>query len=111
MRDLLCKTCRQQSRRCACNAKVIATWYRISNYGETIESFDIVEVTPGYVKFRELWSNRPFLTREKKNGQWFPSWDEAHAALVQRAQESVTYCADQLHRARTTLGMVKGLKP
>lgn len=84
-------------------------------YRETIERFQIVKKTPKQVvylsdswhkgDFREIRSN---ITGRHEN--FFDTWAEAHAFLVDRAEKSVDAAKSRLHEAKSHLGQTKSMK-
>jgi hypothetical protein len=52
--------------------------------------------------------------REAKRSEysnWFDTWEEAHAFLIERAEAEVQALRGQLEQAKGRLGNIKGMKP
>jgi hypothetical protein len=84
-------------------------------YRTTIERFMVVKKTPKQVVYlSDSWNKGVFKeTRSNIEGKYenfFDSWEEAHAFLVDRAEKSVENKKQRLHEEKSKLGQIKTMK-
>lgn len=79
------------------------TWFRISTWSETIQPVTVVKFTDSTV-----WTSQ--TTRHKRRGSyenWFQSWDEAYAFILNEAEEAVRLARERLSRTENKLAKIK----
>ena len=92
------------------------TKYRVtvSMWAPKIEQVEITRETEAQVVILSNWSFGPSERREnKKTGStlWVDTWEEAHAALMAKAEANVMDLRRQLEQANGYAGNIKGMKP
>ncbi len=81
-------------------------------YGE-IEARKVVRETKHRIWFISSWRGKDSERSENKRStdqNWFDTWEDAHAFLVEKAQQKVENLRLQLERAKGELGQIKGMK-
>jgi len=95
------------------------TWYRTGRWRSLIEPVEVVKENKKSVWIREdRWKldgecAEPAVVMQAKASQYwrfFKSWEEAHAHLVERAEQAVADARLRLNDATGRLGNIKGLK-
>lgn len=81
------------------------TWYRAWPTFNEIVPVDVDKATDSSV-----WIGGRRLARATDHQSYFPTWDEAHAHLLQRAQEDLDRARRSLERAQGRHGNVKGMR-
>jgi hypothetical protein len=77
-----------------------------------IEALEVLRETNSQV-VRAVGSNA-IERREAKRSEhynWFDTWGEAHAFLIERAEAEVQTLRNKLEQAKGRLGNIKGMKP
>jgi hypothetical protein len=95
------------------------TWFKTGGFRQTIEPVCVVKETGKTVTVRsESWSigdgpKRFVDRRADKRGTYecyFPTWEEAHAHALSRAEANLLSARKALQNAQDKFGNVKGLK-
>lgn len=84
------------------------TWYRVAKYHDVIEPVTVLKVTDCFVTVNDSYYKRP--VREAKNALLHPTWESAHAFLVERITTNAKYHRDQAHKCDSSLGAVVKLR-
>lgn len=85
--------------------------FRAHNWRPEIESFEVVKITECYITYLyKSWNGKLAERRERHEGKFFKTWDEAKAELERRAVEEVRRSEEHLQRVRSTLGQVRALR-
>ena len=75
-----------------------------------IERLPCVTETPGYAVLKSDWFGAERLDRVRKAGRVFDTWAEAHAALLDRANNRLAVARRELQLAQGYHGNVVGMK-
>lgn len=95
------------------------TWYRTGGWKQIIEPVEVVKVTEKSVTVVEQrWTldggvGEPAKVRHPKRSasyNFFQTWEEAHAYLLDKAEREVNGARLRLNDATGRLGNIKGLK-
>ena len=89
----------------------IGTWWSIQSHSVSIVPVDVVSVTDSFVTYIQVdtYSKSKHESRESRRN-YFPSFGEAKAEAVKRAQSSVESLVNELQRRRSALGQWESLK-
>ena len=87
-------------------------WYQLSSYSSHIEPVQVVSETKETVNIRELWHGTWGPARRRyKEGEFFPTFELAKKALIERAEDKVRSAQFSLDRANNDLRVAKELQP
>jgi len=78
-------------------------YYTYSKYSSTIDKVDVHGETPSFVILKNG-------RKEKKDGYYFDTWEEAHAHLLATAEGELTSARRHLATAQGRHGNIKGMK-
>lgn len=84
----------------------MSTWFQ----AQDMAGFRINEVEVERETTQSVWVNGKRCTKKALYEAYRPSWEEAHAWLLEVAGNRVSYARKQLERANTHFGNVKGMK-
>lgn len=87
----------------------IATWWKIEPYKVGISPVQVVWFTGSFVTRIEEYCGRRHERRERRDDT-FPTFEEAYAEAIRRAEIEVKAAQESLQRARTKLGHIQALK-
>ena len=90
----------------------MSTKYVVHDYLAAIKACECTKETAVFVWFRgfhEYFADH--ITKQKKAGKVFDTWEEAHAELTRRAEHKVNYARYALEQAQGFAGNVRGMKP
>lgn len=91
---------------------VTTTWFKTTRHGREIEPVEVIKSTEATVTLAATrWYGERRARRISTYECFYPTWEAAHAALMDDAEKSVTYARLELDRAQGRLGNIKGLKP
>ena len=80
--------------------------YRVGYSGPKIEEREVIRETESCVFFASsLYATREI--REAKRDTWFQTWDEAHAFILQRANDRANATQQQLVRDLAQVEKIK----
>lgn len=85
------------------------TWYTTNHWRTTIDAKEVERYTEGSVWPKGAYKGRR-QARTSQYEQWWPTWEEAHNHLMQRAEAKVNSLRSQLQHANGELGNIKGLR-
>lgn len=84
-----------------------------SSWGRGIEAFEVVKETEKQIVYVSDWCGKRTENRVAKASSynmWFDTWEEAHAYLVEKANNNVERLRLQLERAKGEAGQIRGMK-
>lgn len=84
-----------------------ATWYEIELYRAKITPVVVKKVTKEFVTYYNDFWKKDHLTRRDK---FFPTWAEAHTALVKHAEHRVMSAEAEWQRSKSALTTVKAMR-
>lgn len=89
----------------------MSTWYKIGRWEPKIEPVEVVKHTEKTVTLAKTkyWRERR-ADRQGMREQYYPTWQEAHTALLRRAVGELDSARRGLHQAEDFYGNVKGMK-
>lgn len=90
---------------------VSATLYRLHPWKNEIQPVAVLKQTTCFVVWAEDSIGGKIERRERKEGQFFDTWQDAHAALLKRVRSEVDLAKEVLHKRRSALGQVEAMKP
>lgn len=82
------------------------TWFFADTIQNKIRPIEIERSTD-----KNVWIEGHRCPRNTKWRSYFPTWEEAHAHLLQRAETNLVRVRRLLQRAQSTHGNIKGMKP
>lgn len=86
------------------------TLFRMHSWRDVIQRVPVVRQSACFVVWIDAdWNNNE--RKERREGQFFDTWEAAHAALLERATKAVESSKEILQKKRTALGMVEAMKP
>lgn len=96
----------------------MSTWYKVSGHRQQISPVEIEKNTDHFVFVRDPYGYGTEKAKAKvvrlairsECGAYFPTWEDAHAYVLERAERSVRDSRLRLEQANGHLGNVKGLK-
>lgn len=84
-----------------------ATWYEIERYGTKITPVVVKKVTKEFVTYYDdFWKK----DRRTRRDNFFPTWAEAHTALVKLAEHRVRSAEAEWQRSKSALTTVKAMR-
>lgn len=90
----------------------MSTKYVVHDYRAAIKACECTKETAVFVWFRgfhEYFADH--ITKQKKAGKVFDTWEEAHAELTRRADAHLNAARRQLEQAQGFADNVRGMKP
>jgi hypothetical protein len=90
----------------------MSTKYVVHDYRAAIKACECTKETAVFVWFRgfhEYFADH--ITKQKKAGKVFDTWEEAHAELTLRADAKLSHASRQLELAHGFASNVRGMKP
>jgi hypothetical protein len=90
----------------------MSTKYVVHDYMVAIKAHECIKETAAFAWFRGLYEYLPdHITKQKKAGKVFDTWEEARAELTLRADAKLSHARRQLELAQSFAGNVRGMKP
>lgn len=93
------------------------TWFKTGGWKEKIQPVEVVKTTEKFVTIREerfSFGPKKFderrCAKEGSYDRYFPTWEEAHAYLLNKAEAKLVSARRSLELAQGELGNVKGMK-
>lgn len=95
------------------------TWYRTGGWGHLIEEVQVVKSTEkSVIVLEKRWMiggrdqeyQKVRHAKRSEYSAYFPTWEEAHAYLLDKAEREVNGARLRLNDATGRLGNIKGLK-
>lgn len=93
----------------------MSEWYRVNRWNADISPVEVVKETPKQlvVRHHEAWRKADIESRRDKRSSsdnYFPTWEEAHAFLMEQADAKLKNARRALEVAQSHHGNVKGMK-
>lgn len=86
------------------------TMYRIRRYGLSIECIQVARTTKAFAYLVDEWGREHRESFTSSHTEILPTWEEAHARLLQIAEEDLGHVRRELDRARSRCGNIAGMK-
>lgn len=89
----------------------IATWWGINSYRVELQPVQVVAFTEHFITHieKDAW-NGDCRERRERRDDYFPTFEEAKAEAIKRAQSKVDRAKEELQRLRSTLGQWESLR-
>lgn len=89
-----------------------ATWYEVGKWGDKIEPVEVERSTEQSVWVFNKWrvDRVERRARVSEHACYFPTWEEAHAYLLDRAETRLAGARRALALAQSAHGNVKGMR-
>lgn len=77
-----------------------------------VEAVEVVKQTAQTVTVLESeWNGKRRERKRMNNGDYFDTWEQAKAAMVEQARQNVERSKNELQRRRTRLGQLEAMQP
>lgn len=89
------------------------TWFRTGGFRQAIEPVKVLKATEKTVEVEREWNGRVTTSRSHKRStydNYFPTWEEAHAFLLEKAETRLEGARVGLQKAQNEYFIVKGMK-
>jgi len=88
----------------------VSVMYRVHPWKSEIKAVDVVTRTNCFVTYREdEWPGRP-LRKVRIEGEFFDTWEAAHAALTERVSKAIERAKQALQVHRSELGKIESMR-
>jgi DNA repair ATPase RecN len=81
----------------------LVSMYRLHSWKPEITLTPVVHQTACFVTYIDDWCGKKHERRERKEGQFFDTWEAAHNALTERLRRQVQSARSALDRAEYQL--------
>jgi hypothetical protein len=89
----------------------ITVMYTAHSWKPEIVPVEVVKMTEHFATVRHKdWGGKFYERRQRHEGKFFATWEEAHATLVKRGEEEVRRSEEHLQRVRSHLGTIRALR-
>lgn len=77
----------------------MARWFKLSEWGKrTITPVEVIKETPEFVVWIQEYLGKPHETKTRKAGEFFPTFEEARAYLVEDLERKLQRLDDERSR-------------